>query len=110
MSQPHNDALVLTLVISNYKTHHSLINNKSLVDIFYLLTFDQMGIRQDKLKSVQSPLVDFTGDRLLPLRTISLLVTTEMDNKKITKVIDLLVVDGQIPIKTTYAITVGIND
>lgn len=66
VSQPHDDPLVVTLVISNYLTHRILINNGSSADILYLLAFNQMGIGQDKLKPVQTPLVGFTGDRLLP--------------------------------------------
>lgn len=44
VSQPHDDALVVTLVISNYIMHHILIDNGSAVDILYLPAFDQMGI------------------------------------------------------------------
>lgn len=42
VSQLHDDVLVVTLVILNYKTHHFLIDNGSLVDILYLPTFDKM--------------------------------------------------------------------
>lgn len=74
MSQPHDDALVVMLVISNYITHSVLINNGILANILYLPAFDQMDIGRDKLKPVQTPLVKFIGDRLLPLGTVGLLV------------------------------------
>lgn len=79
VSQPHDDPLVVTLVISNYLTHHILINNASSADILYLPAFEQMGIGQDKLKHVQTPLVGFTSDRLLSLGTISLPITADKE-------------------------------
>lgn len=44
VSQPHDDTLVVTLVISNYITHRILIDNGSSTNIFYLSSFDQMNI------------------------------------------------------------------
>lgn len=75
VSQPHDDPLVVTLVISNYLTHRILIDNGNSTDILYLSAFNQMGVRQDKLRHVQTPLVGFIGDQLLPLGTVSLSVT-----------------------------------
>lgn len=40
VSQPHDDALVVTLVISNYKTGCVLIDNESSKNILYLPAFD----------------------------------------------------------------------
>lgn len=39
VSQPHDIALVVTLVVSNYITHRIFIDNGSSVDILYLPTF-----------------------------------------------------------------------
>lgn len=85
--------MVVTLVISNYKTHHVLIDNGSSADILYLPAFGQISIGRDKLKPVQWPLVRFIGDRLFSLGTIDLLVIAEEDEKQVTKVINFLVVD-----------------
>lgn len=75
VSQLHDDALVVMLVISNYITHCILIDNGSSANILYLPAFDQMGIERDKLKPIQTPLIEFMGDKLLPLGTIGFLVT-----------------------------------
>lgn len=83
----------MTLVISNYLTCHILIDNDSLADILFLLTFDQMGIMWDKLRLVQTPLVEFIGDRLLLLGTINFSITAGMGECQTTRVIDFLVVD-----------------
>lgn len=52
-----------------------------------------MGIGQDKLKPFQTPLVGFTSDRLLPLGTICLPITTGTREYQTTWAIDFLVVD-----------------
>lgn len=52
-----------------------------------------MGIEQDKLKPAPTPLIGFTGDKLMPLGTISFPVTTGSGEHKLTRVIDFLVVD-----------------
>lgn len=93
MSQPHDDVPMVTLDISNYIMHCVLIDNGSSVDILYLLAFNQMGIRRDKLKSVQTPLAGFTSDKLLPLRTICLLVTSKVGDRQVTQVVNFLVVN-----------------
>lgn len=52
-----------------------------------------MRVRRDKLKPVQRLLVGFTGDRLLPLGTISLPITTGKGERQATRAINFLVVD-----------------
>lgn len=93
VSQPHDDPLVVTLVVSNYLMHRIPIDNDNSAYIFYLPTFEQMGIRWDKLKPIQTPLVRFIGDQLLLLGAISLLFTTCKGERQATKVVDFLVVD-----------------
>lgn len=93
VSQPHDDPLVVSLVVSNYLTRRILIDNGSLADILYLLAFDQMGIDRDKLKPVRTPLVGFTGDRLLPIGMIRLPVVAGTGEYQATQEIDFLVVD-----------------
>lgn len=75
VSQPYDDPLVVTLVVSNYLSHGILIDNGSSVDILYLPAFDHMGIGRDKLQPVQTPLIGFTGDQLLSIGMIGLPVT-----------------------------------
>lgn len=93
VSQLHDDPLVVSLVVSNYLTHCILIDNGSSTDILYLPAFDQMGIDRDKLKPVQTPLVGFTSDRLLPIGMIRLPVVVGIGEYQATREIDFLVVD-----------------
>ena len=39
---PHDDAIVITLLIANYTTRRVLKDNGSSADILYYLTFQQM--------------------------------------------------------------------
>lgn len=75
VSQPHNDPLVVTLVISNYLMYRIVIDNGNSANILYHPTFDQMGVERDKLRFIQTLLVGFTSDRLLPLEMVSLSIT-----------------------------------
>lgn len=93
VQHPHDDALVVTLVIANHRTRRVLIDNDSSIDILYLFTFEQMGIRRDKLWPTATPLVGFIGDRLYPTGIITLPVIAGVSPRQLTKVVDFLVID-----------------
>ena len=56
---PHDDAIVITLLIADYTTKRVLIDNGSSADILYYLAFQQMRIGRDQLLPVNAPLVGF---------------------------------------------------
>ena len=58
---PHDDAIVITLLIADYTTRTVLVDNGSLADILYYPAFQQMNLRQDQLHPIHSPLVGFGG-------------------------------------------------
>ena len=58
---PHDNAIVITLLIVDYTTKRVLMDNKSLADILYYPTFQQMRLGRDQLRPVNSPLVGFRG-------------------------------------------------
>ena len=58
---PHDDAIVITLLIADYTTRRVLVDNRSSTDILYYPVFQQMGLGQDQLHPVNSPLVGFGG-------------------------------------------------
>nr|XP_023884404.1 uncharacterized protein LOC111996645 [Quercus suber] len=58
---PHDDAIVITLVIVDYTTRKVLIDNGSSADILYYPAFQQMKVGRDQLRPVYSPLVGFGG-------------------------------------------------
>ena len=58
---PHDDAIIITLLIAYYTTRRVLADNGSLVDILYYPAFHQMRLGRDQLSLVNSPLVRFGG-------------------------------------------------
>lgn len=92
LQHPH-DALVITVMITGYRTQGVLIDNGSFTDILYLSTFRQMRIVEDRLQLVGAPLVNFIGDRLFPLRLITLPMTVGLGSMQVTKEVNFLVVN-----------------
>ena len=56
---PHDDAIVITLLIADYTTRRVLVDNGSSADILYYPAFQQMKLGRDQLRPVNSPLVGF---------------------------------------------------
>jgi hypothetical protein len=82
LKHPHNNALVVTMLITNFTTKRVLMDNRSSSNILYYLALKQMGIEQSQLKPFKGPLkpfkgplVGFIGDQVYPLGSMSLLVT-----------------------------------
>ena len=71
---PHDDAIVITLLIADYTTRRVLMDNGSSADILYYPSFQQMMLGQDQLRPVNSPLVGFGGTRVKPVGTVTLSV------------------------------------
>ena len=72
---PHDDPLVIKVVVANKTIHRVLVDNGSSTDIIFGSTFDKMGIRREKLEPVSTYLCGFSGERVLPLRSIQLVLT-----------------------------------
>ncbi|XP_065634590.1 uncharacterized protein LOC136069718 [Quercus suber] len=89
---PHNDAIVITLLIADYTTRRVLVDNESSADILYYPAFQQMRLGRDQLRPVNSPLVGFGGMKVQPVGTISLPVVVEAYLQQITKDVNFLVV------------------
>ena len=52
---PHDDTIVITLLIVDYMTKRVLIDNGSSIDILYYPAFQQMRLGRDQLCLVNSP-------------------------------------------------------
>ena len=72
---PHDDPLVIRAVVAKKIVHRVLVDNGSSTDIIFASTFDKMGIGRDKLEPVNAHLRGFSGERVLPLRSIQLVLT-----------------------------------
>ena len=71
---PHDDAIIITLLIADYSTRRVLVNNGSSTDFLYYLAFQQMNLERDQLRPMHSPLVNFGIMKVQPIGTITLLV------------------------------------
>jgi hypothetical protein len=90
---PHDDALVVTLMIGNFNIHHVLVDNGSSADILFLPAFEKMKIERKRVVPVPTPLVGFTGEKVLPVGTISLPLTAGSAPREKIVMTDFLVVD-----------------
>ena len=90
---PHDDVIVITLMIAKYTTRRVLVDNGSSADIFYYPAFQQIRVSKELLRPVKVPLIGFGGMKVLPVGTISLLVIVGSYPRQINKEVNFLVMD-----------------
>ncbi|GAV60900.1 hypothetical protein CFOL_v3_04428, partial [Cephalotus follicularis] len=71
---PHDDPVVVTLMVELFTMKRILTDSGSSADILYKHAFDQLRIPVDQLKPVKTPLVGFAGEIVHPLGFIDLSV------------------------------------
>ena len=72
---PHDNPLVFRAVVANKTVHPILVDNGSSTDIIFASAFDKMGIGREKLEPVNTHLRGFSGEKVLPLGSIQLVLT-----------------------------------
>ena len=90
---PHDDAIVITLLVANYTTRRVLVDNESSADILYYPAFQQMRLGRDLLCPVNSPLVGFGEMKVQPIGTATLPMVVGAYPQQTTKDVNFLVVD-----------------
>ena len=90
---PHDNAIVITLLIADYTTRKVLVDNGSSADILYYPTFQQMRLGRDLLRQACSSLIGFGGIKVQPVSTITLPVMVGSYPRQITKSVNFFVVD-----------------
>ena len=73
--QPHDDPLVVHAVVANKIVHRVLVDNGSSTDIIFASAFDKMDIGREKLDPINTHLRGFSGEKVLPLGSIQLVLT-----------------------------------
>ncbi|GAV79467.1 hypothetical protein CFOL_v3_22932, partial [Cephalotus follicularis] len=71
---PHDDPVVVTLLVELFTMKRILIDSGSSTNILYKHAFDQLRIPADQLKLVKTPLIGFAGETIHPLGSINLSV------------------------------------
>ena len=90
---PHDDAIVITLLITDYTTRRVLVDNGSSANILYYPVFQQMRLGRDLLRLACSPLIGFGGMKVQPIGTVTLPAVVGLYPQQITKSVNFLVVD-----------------
>ncbi|GAV88883.1 LOW QUALITY PROTEIN: hypothetical protein CFOL_v3_32304, partial [Cephalotus follicularis] len=94
---PHNDSVVVTLLVELFTMKKILIDSGSSADILYKHAFDQLRILVDQLKPVKTPLVGFAGEMVHPLGSIDLSVVAGTAPRQTQVQMTFLVVDTPSP-------------
>jgi hypothetical protein len=100
---PHDDALVVTLLISNYTVHKVLIDTGSLADILFMGTFEKMAIDKGRILPMTAPLVGFSGEKVRLVGAISLPITTGFELVQSLVMIDFIIVNKP----SAYQVIIG---
>ena len=89
LERPHDDALVITLDVTNFEVSRILVETGSSVDLIFLGTLERMGIKRADVVEPPSPLVAFTSESAMSLGIIKLPVLAG----KTLKIVDFVVFD-----------------
>ena len=91
---PHDDPLVIKAIVANKTIHRVLVDNGSLADIIFASAYDKMGIGREKLEPVNACLRGFSGERVLPLGSVQLVLTLGDPPCQATTTVRFLIVDA----------------
>ncbi|GAV60491.1 hypothetical protein CFOL_v3_04021, partial [Cephalotus follicularis] len=94
---PHDDPVVVTLLVELFTMKRILLDSGSSADILYKHAFDQLRIPADQLNLVKTPLVGFTGETIHPLGSINLSVVAGTTPRQTQVEMIFLVVDTPSP-------------
>ena len=91
---PHDDPLVIRVVVANKIVHRVLIDNGSSTNIIFASAFEKMGIGREKLEPVNAHLRGFSGEKVLPLGSVQLVLTLGDPPCQATTMIKFLIVEA----------------
>ena len=91
---PHDDPLVVRAVVANKTVHRVLVDNGSSTDIIFASALDKMGIGRERLEPVNTHLRGFSGEKVLPLGSIQLVLTLGDPPCQATTTARFLIVDA----------------
>ena len=91
---PHDDPLVVRAVVANKTVHRVLVDNGSSADIIFVPALDKMGIGREKLDPVNTHLRGFSGEKVLHLGSIQLVLTLGEPPCQATTTARFLIVDA----------------
>ena len=100
---PHDNPLVVRAIVANKTVHRVLVDNGSSADIIFVSAFDKMGNGREKLEPVNTHLRGFSGEKVLHLGSIQLVLTLGEPPCQATTTTRFLIVDAP----STYNMLLG---
>ena len=91
---PHDNPLVIKTIVANKMIHRVLVDNGSSIDIIFASAFDKIGIGRETLEPINVCLRGFSGERVLPLGSIQLVLTLGDPPCQATTTAGFLIVDA----------------
>ena len=93
VKQPHDNPLVIMLMIEGFNTRRILVNNGSSADIIYLSAFQQQKLDLGRLRPFESSFFSFNGDRVYSKGIMMLTVMVGSYPRQLICQLDFLEVD-----------------
>ena len=78
-TQPHDDALVVTLRIEGYDVKRVMVDGGSAAEVMYPDLYKGIGLRPEDLTPYDSPLMSFDGKLVIPRGMIRLPIQTGLE-------------------------------
>ncbi|GAV67535.1 hypothetical protein CFOL_v3_11040, partial [Cephalotus follicularis] len=100
---PHDDAMVVTLTVTNFEDKRVLIDNGSSANIMFYDIFEKMKLGTSRLKPIDSHLYGFSGERVHVEGTIELPSTVGIAPRQSTIMVRFLIVK----LPSTYNVIIG---
>lgn len=99
----HDDALVISAVITNAYVKRIMVDTGCSVDVLYLDAFRKLDLTKKDLAPMASTLTSFTGDSISPLGTTTLPLTIGEEPRSKTLMVTFMVVG----IPSAYNVMLG---
>ena len=87
VKQPHDDPLVIMVMIEGFNTRRVLVDNRSSTDIIYLPSFQQLKVDPKRLRPFKSPFVNFSRDKVYPRGIVTLTIMAGSHPFQVTNII-----------------------
>ncbi|KAL0456024.1 UNVERIFIED_CONTAM: hypothetical protein Slati_0941600 [Sesamum latifolium] len=101
---PHEEALVISAVVSNMEIRRILVDSGSSMDILFAEAFRMMGLKRENLAPKETTLMGFEGSTIRALGEIVLPISLGEEPCTRTIIANFLVVDTKHP---SYNIILG---